>query len=116
MSDETLENYIKGHIEAQSTDNIPFSWQGGEPTMMGLTFFARVVLLQNKYRGNKSISNSFQTNGVLIDDEWCSFFKRNNFLIGISIDGPEDLHDAYRLTRSGKGTHHKVGAIVKSGV
>jgi uncharacterized protein len=108
MDDETLEQYIKQHIEAQSGTQVEFAWQGGEPTLLGIKFYRRVIELCQKYGEGKQIYHAFQTNGVLINDEWCQFFKENDFLIGLSIDGPADLHDRYRVTRSKKATHHKV--------
>ncbi|PSU33530.1 anaerobic sulfatase maturase [Photobacterium lutimaris] len=108
MSDETLEAYIRQHIEAQHTDHVTFAWQGGEPLMMGIVFFQRALKLQHQYANGKTIDNTLQTNGVLLNDEWCALFKQNNFLIGISIDGPKHLHDKHRTTRSGKGSYQKV--------
>ncbi|MCG7585604.1 anaerobic sulfatase maturase, partial [Photobacterium sp. OFAV2-7] len=108
MSDETMEAYIRQNIEAQDTVDVDFSWQGGEPTLLGLDFFKKAVELQQKYKKNHRIHNAFQTNGVLIDEEWCKFFKEHNFLIGISIDGPAELHDNYRVNRAGRPTHAKV--------
>lgn len=108
MDDKTLELFIKQQIEAQPNELINFAWQGGEPTLMGLDYFERVAYFCEKYGEGKEIQHSFQTNGVLINDSWCEFFKKNNFLIGISIDGPEDIHDHYRLNRAGRGTHSKV--------
>ncbi len=108
MSDETLEEYIKQYIDAQDTENVSFMWQGGEPTLMGLDFYRKVVELQHRYQGNKIITNAFQTNAILIDDEWCQFFKQHDFLIGVSLDGPADIHDKYRVSRAGKATHAKV--------
>ncbi|MGR5063513.1 anaerobic sulfatase maturase [Photobacterium sp. DNB22_13_2] len=113
MSEETLEAYVKQYIDANSSsETIEFSWQGGEPTMMGLDFFRKAVELQQKYKLNHRITNAFQTNGLLIDDEWCQFFKQNNFLIGVSIDGPAHLHDHFRVTRAGKASHDKVMAAI----
>ncbi|WP_019615837.1 anaerobic sulfatase maturase [Psychromonas ossibalaenae] len=108
MDQYTLENYIRQHIEAQSADVVEFAWQGGEPTLAGLAFYKKAVELQKKYAGRKQIHNNLQTNGIIIDDLWCQFFKENNWLIGISIDGPMELHDIYRVNRSGKGSHQKV--------
>ena len=109
MGDDLLENYIRQYIEAQQTQEISLAWQGGEPTLMGLDFFKRVVELEKKYqKPNTHISNALQTNGVLLNDEWCEFFKANDFLIGISIDGPEKLHDAYRVDKGGKPTFERV--------
>ena len=108
MSEKTLETYIKQQIAAQPSDKVQFAWQGGEPTLLGIEFYQKAVEFCEKYGKGKQIFHAFQTNGILINDKWCQFFKRNNFLIGISIDGPEKLHDYYRVTRNGKGTHHKV--------
>jgi len=108
MNDDTLEVFIRQHIEAQPGDDVQFAWQGGEPTLCGLDFFRRVAALQQRYAGDKRIYNAFQTNGILLNDEWCQFFKQHGWLVGISIDGPPELHDAFRVSRSGKPTHHKV--------
>ena len=108
MSDETLEAFIRQHIEAQPGDDVQFAWQGGEPTLCGLDFFRRAAELQQRYAGEKRIYNAFQTNGILLNDEWCQFFKEHGWLVGISLDGPPELHDAYRVSRSGNPTHHKV--------
>lgn len=113
MSDETLEIYVKQYIEAQGTEDIEFAWQGGEPTLLGIDFFKKAISLQNKYKKNHRVFNAFQTNGILLNDEWCQFFKENNFLIGLSIDGPQELHDTYRVNRSGKPSHNKVKDAVK---
>ncbi|MEZ8118485.1 radical SAM protein [Vibrio splendidus] len=112
MDDATLERYVIQHIEAQSSNEVTFAWQGGEPTLLGLAFFEKAVALQNKYGLGKTIINTLQTNGLLLDESWCQFFKYHQFLIGISVDGPQHLHDAYRKTRSGKATHHKVEAAI----
>lgn len=120
MSDETLEMFIRQQIEAQSGHDVDIAWQGGEPTLMGVEFFEKAAVLAKKYSNGKRIHHAFQTNGILINDEWCELFKRHDFLIGISIDGPEELHDKYRVTRSGKVSHHKVmrgiGYLKKHGV
>ncbi|MGL6260930.1 anaerobic sulfatase maturase [Vibrio sp. WXL103] len=114
MSEETLEQYVKSYIESHDTQDIEFSWQGGEPTLMGLDFFRKAVELQQKHGQNKRIRNAFQTNGILLDDEWCQFLNQHDFLIGISIDGPAHLHDHNRVSRSGKPSHAKVmDAIAK---
>ncbi|MGR5092454.1 anaerobic sulfatase maturase [Vibrio maritimus] len=113
MSDETLEQFVRQHIEAQQGEYVDFAWQGGEPTLLGLGFYQRVVELCDQYGGGKSIRHAFQTNGLVLNDEWCEFFKRHQFLIGISIDGPEDLHDYYRVTRSKRGTHNNVMEAIK---
>lgn len=108
MSEETLELFIKQHIDAQDVDGVIFAWQGGEPTLMGLPFYRRAVELQRRYAGGKTIVNTFQTNGMLIDDAWADFFRQHNFLVGISVDGDAVLHDEWRVSRSGKPTHAKV--------
>ncbi|HBC8645401.1 TPA: anaerobic sulfatase maturase [Citrobacter koseri] len=108
MSEETLELFIKQHIDAQDVDDVIFAWQGGEPTLMGLSFYRRAVELQRRYTGGKTIVNTFQTNGMLIDDAWADFFRQHNFLVGISVDGDAVLHDEWRVSRSGKPTHAKV--------
>ncbi len=108
MPDEVLEQYIRQFIESQEVPLITFSWQGGEPTLLGLSFFERAMHLQEKYRGSKKIDNAFQTNGTRLTEDWCRFFKKHNFLVGISIDGPEMVHDRYRKTKTGKPTHQDV--------
>lgn len=108
MSDELLERYISQYIEAVQVPVVTFCWHGGEPLLAGLEFFEKAVALQNKYRGNKQIENSLQTNGLLLTPEWCDFFRKNNFLIGISLDGPKDIHDAYRHDRGGHPTFDRV--------
>lgn len=108
MSDQVLEAYIRGTIEAQAGATVSFAWQGGEPTLAGLPFFKRVVRLQTRYAMGKCIENSFQTNGTGLSAEWCRFLRDENFLVGISIDGPERLHDAYRVDRRGAPTYRQV--------
>ena len=108
ISDEVLEAFIKKYITSQEIPEIQFVWQGGEPTLLGLDFCKKVVLLQKKYAGNKKIINSLQTNGTLLSDEWCVFLKNNSFLVGLSLDGPASLHDIYRVDRKGGPTHSKV--------
>lgn len=112
MNDQTLENYIRQHIEAQPGDTVEFAWQGGEPTLAGLGFYEKASQLQKKYASGKTIQNSLQTNGILLNKVWCEFFQKNQWLIGISIDGPAELHDRYRVNRSGKPSHHKVLAAI----
>ena len=109
MSDELLETYTRQYIEAQQIAQATFAWQGGEPTLMGLDFFKRSIQYQQKYRRPKMIiQNTMQTNGTLLDDDWCEFFAKNNFLIGLSLDGPRELHDAYRVDKTGKPTFDRV--------
>lgn len=108
MTDAVLEMYIKKYIASQKTLEIVFAWQGGEPTLMGLDFFKKVVSLQDKYANGKKIANTFQTNGTLLNDEWCEFFASNKFLVGLSLDGPEHIHDAYRVDCGGKPTFNQV--------
>jgi len=108
MSDEVLEIYVRQYIENQSADQISFAWQGGEPTLLGVGFFRKVVALQRKYSGDKKISNAMQTNGTLLNDEWCEFLRQENFLVGLSIDGPARLHDAYRVDKRQEPTFDSV--------
>ncbi|WP_322929493.1 radical SAM protein, partial [Providencia huashanensis] len=96
MNDEVLDQYIRTNIEQQPTDVIDFIWQGGEPTLLGLGFYKKAVALQQKYAGKKRINNSFQTNALNLDDDWCQFFKQHNFLLGVSIDGDQSCNDQYR--------------------
>lgn len=105
---ETLINYIKNYIAAQTGEFAHFIWHGGEPMLAGLDFYRRVLQLQDQYAGGKQIYNTIQTNGTLIDDEWCRFFKANGWLVGISIDGPQAVHDAFRCNNAGCGSHAKV--------
>ncbi len=108
MQPALLETYIRQYIEAQDAPLVSFAWQGGEPTLLGVDFFRNVVRLQRQYANGKEIANAFQTNGVLLDDEWASFFRDHSFLIGISIDGPRPLHDAFRVDKGGQPTFDKV--------
>ena len=111
MADDLLEEYTKQYIEAQRVPEVTFAWQGGEPTLMGLDFFKRAVELQQKYKKpGMHVHNALQTNGTLLDDDWCRFFHDNDFLIGLSVDGPRELHDAYRVDKGGKPTFDKVMA------
>jgi uncharacterized protein len=108
MTDELLERFIRQYISVQQSPVISFVWQGGEPTMLGLDFYKKVVELQHKHAGNKIIENSLQTNGTLITEEWGQFLKKHNFLVGISIDGPEHIHNKYRITINNKTSFSKV--------
>ncbi len=109
MSDEVLENYIRQLIESHRSDKVTVAWQGGEPTLMGVDFYRRAIELQEKYRRpGMTFENTLQTNGTLLNDEWCEFFRENDFLIGISIDGPRELHDAHRMDRTGAATFDRV--------
>lgn len=109
MRDNVLESYMRSYIESTYPDDeVAFSWQGGEPALAGLEFYQQAVSLQHKYGAGRKITNSFQTNGILLNEAWCQFFADNDFLIGLSLDGPAAIHDKYRLTRSGKPTHHRV--------
>ena len=108
MSGELLEMYIKQYIEANEVDKVEFYWHGGEPLMFGLEWFKKALKLERKYAGGKEITNSLQTNGTLINEDWCRFFSDNGFLVGLSLDGPRDIHDAYRLNKGGKPTFDKV--------
>ncbi len=115
MSDETLRAFVGQYVDAQpdGVDEIDFAFQGGEPTLMGLDFFRRAVALQKELApAGMRIRNSLQTNGIKLDEEWCEFLKEHDFLVGLSIDGPPELHDRYRVDRKGAGTHRQVlGAL-----
>jgi len=113
MSNEVLECLIRDYLKL-GFENSSFSWQGGEPTLMGLDFYKKVVKLQKQYgKAGRHISNALQTNAVLLDDNWCSFLAENKFLVGISIDGPKNLHDYYRVNLSGNGSFDKVFSAIK---
>jgi uncharacterized protein len=109
MSEDMLETYTRQYIQAQRAPEVNFAWQGGEPTLMGLDFYRKAVSLQNKHRkSGMRILNSLQTNGTLLDDDWCQFFHDHEFLIGLSLDGPQRLHDAYRVDKGGRPTFERV--------
>jgi len=108
MTDQVLETFVRDYIASQEAEEISFAWQGGEPTLLGVEFFRKVVALQKRYCDGRQISNAFQTNGILLDDEWCEFLAEHNFLVGLSIDGPRELHDRYRVDRGGKPTFDRV--------
>ncbi|VGO15526.1 Anaerobic sulfatase-maturating enzyme [Pontiella desulfatans] len=113
MRDEVLEAYVRRYIQSQNTPEISFAWQGGEPTLMGLDFFRKVVALQRQYAGGRPVNNSFQTNGTNLDEEWCRFFARENFLVGLSLDGPEHIHNRYRVDKGGAGSFGRVFAAME---
>jgi len=109
MSDALLESYIRQYIAAQKVPLATIAWQGGEPTLMGLSFFRKAIMMVERYKlPGMVIQNTIQTNGTLIDDEWCRFFKENNFLVGLSLDGPREIHNTYRVDKSGNPTFDKV--------
>ncbi len=110
MSDAVLERYVREYIHSQPVNEINFAWQGGEPTLLGVEFFRKAVALQQKFADGKIISNAIQTNGTLLDDEWCEFLAANKFLIGLSIDGPAELHDQYRVDKRQQPTF---GAVMR---
>jgi len=111
MSDEMLERHVRQHIEAHRVPEVTFTWQGGEPTLMGLDFFRRALELQRRHRKpGMLIQNAFQTNGTTLDEAWCRFFKKNGWLVGVSLDGPRDIHDAYRRDKGGAPTFDRVVA------
>lgn len=108
MPEDVLQSYIRQYIEGQQSMEITFAWQGGEPTILGIDYFRRIVTLQQKYANGKRISNALQTNATLLDDEWGAFLAEHNFLVGVSIDGPEKIHDRYRVDRGHRPTFRKV--------
>ena len=108
MSDETLEQFTREYIEAQTMPQVLFTWHGGEPLMRSIDFYKKALALQKKYAHGKQIDNVIQTNGTLLTDEWCEFFAKNHWLVGISIDGPQEYHDHYRVTPAGKPSWEKV--------
>ena len=108
MSDEMLEQFTREYIEAQTMPQVLFTWHGGEPLMRSIDFYKKALALQKKYAHGKQIDNVIQTNGTLLTDEWCEFFAQNHWLVGISIDGPQEYHDHYRITPAGKPSWEKV--------
>jgi uncharacterized protein len=108
MSNEVLESYIRQMIESQPQARVDFAWQGGEPTLLGVDFFKKAVALQDKYANGREIANAIQTNGTLLDDEWCEFLTERKFLVGLSIDGPPALHDRYRVDKQQQPTFDAV--------
>ena len=113
INDGLLEKFICQNITEQDIDSIYFSWHGGDPTLLGVEFFKKVVNLQQKHAGKKHIVNDLQTNGILLDDDWCKFFKENGFLIGLSIDGPKHLHDLFRKSKGGESSFDHVYRAAK---
>jgi len=108
MSDEVLEAYIRKTAEFHTVPELLYAWQGGEPTMMGLDFFRKALELEKQYAGGRRLVNTLQTNGTLLDDEWCAFLAENRFLVGLSLDGPEEIHNLHRLDREGNPTFDRV--------
>ena len=113
MSDEMLEQFTREYIEAQTMNQVLFTWHGGEPLLRSIDFYRKAISLQKKYAGGRHIDNVIQTNGTLLTDEWCEFFAQNHWLVGISIDGPQPDHDHYRLTAAGKPSWQKVMQGIK---
>lgn len=113
MSDEMLEQFTREYIEAQTMNQVLFTWHGGEPLLHSIDFYRKALSLQQKYAGGRRIDNVIQTNGTLLTDEWCEFFAQNHWLVGISIDGPQPDHDHYRLTAAGKPSWKKVMQGIK---
>ena len=114
MPDEVLERFVKDYIDSVTSDEVVFSWQGGEPTLLGLEFFEKVVTLQKKHaRAGQRIENDLQTNGTLLDDDWARFLKQQRFLVGLSIDGPREIHDHCRITKHAEPTLDQVFAAAK---
>ena len=120
MPTEVLERYIEQYIAHQDVPEVTFAWQGGEPTLLGVRFFERVIEMQQRFANGKKIHNALQTNGTLLDDEWGTFLAKHAFLVGLSIDGPRELHDHYRVDKQGKGSFDDVmrgiGVLKKYGV
>jgi uncharacterized protein len=109
MNDELLEIYIKQLLESSAGPQVDIAWQGGEPMLRGIDFYKRSVVLANQYRKpHQQILHTIQTNGTLINDEWAAFFKQNNYLVGLSIDGPRAMHDVYRVSKKGEGSFDDV--------
>ena len=114
MDDDLLELYIRRNIEGNASPVLSFAWHGGEPLLAGIDFYKKAVALQKKYAGGREVENSIQTNGLLVNREWCDFFRDNNFLVGISIDGPEDIHDAHRFDAGGQPTFSRVMKAIET--
>jgi len=108
MSNEVLDTFVRSYITQAPGPVVSFAWQGGEPTLLGVEYFRNIVALQERYADGRPIENALQTNGVLLDDAWCAFLREHEFIVGISIDGPRELHDRYRLDRGGRPTFDSV--------
>jgi uncharacterized protein len=108
ISDDLLEEFIRTYIAAQDTEFVNFTWHGGEPTLLGLDFYRKVLRLQQQYAGTKRINNALQTNGLLLDEAWCGFLREHRFLVGLSIDGPKHLHDLFRASKGGEPSFDRV--------
>ena len=108
IDDRLLEHFIREYISAQTTPDVLFTWHGGEPLLLPLSFYRKAVALQQRYAGGHRISNALQTNGTLLTEEWCAFLRDNNFLVGISLDGPQHCHDRYRPTATGHPSWERV--------
>ncbi len=113
MSDEVLELFVRQYLESQANHEVLFTWHGGEPTLLPIAFYEKAMRLQKRYAGGHHIDNCLQTNGTLLTDDWCRFFHDNGWLIGLSIDGPEALHDAWRKDKRGEATHRQVMKAVE---
>jgi uncharacterized protein len=114
MSDETLERFVRDYIRSVTADEVVFTWQGGEPTLLGLGFFEKIVALQKKYaKPGQRIENDLQTNGTLLDADWARFLREHNFLVGLSIDGPREIHDHYRISKQRQPTFDAVVAAAR---
>lgn len=120
MDDRLLEEYVRQYIETNDAPEVVFNWHGGEPLIAGIPFYEKAVRFQKKYAGGKSVANNIQTNGILVDEKWCGFFRDNAFLVGVSIDGPRDIHDAFRTDKGGRPTFDRVveavGMLTSAGV
>lgn len=113
MTEDTVSTYIRNYIDSSASETIEFAWQGGEPTLLGIDFFRKVVELQKKFANGKTITNAFQTNGIAFNRQWMKFFKENNFLIGISVDGLSAVHDKYRISVNGQPTFNRVKRAIE---
>jgi len=108
MSEEMLETVVREYIKANDVPEVTFNWHGGEPLILGIDFYRKALEFEEKYKGDKVIHNTIQTNGTLINQQWADFLKKNDFLVGISIDGPQDIHDRYRKDKGGRPTFDRV--------